>query len=57
MLEVRRQLLAERLGVLLVQVDLVLRDAGREPHGLVGRAAIQVVFERDTYLRCRPGLP
>src|SRR5215472_9803830 len=32
------QLLAERAGVLLVQVDLIRRAAHGEPHGLLGRA-------------------
>jgi len=56
MLDEGCQLLAERPGVLLVQVDLVGRAADGEPHCLVGRPAIQIVFERDGYLGCRPGL-
>jgi len=52
-----RQLFAERPGVLLIQVDLVGRAADREPHCLVGRAALKIVFERDGYLRRHPGLP
>src|SRR5262249_35831391 len=57
MLDEGCQLLAERPGVLLVQVDLVGRAAEPESHGLVGRAAIKIVFEDDRYLRCHPGLP
>src|SRR5262249_60055739 len=52
----RCQLLAERPGILLVQIDLVLGAADPEPQRLLGRAAIQIVFERDNYLRCHPGL-
>jgi hypothetical protein len=44
MLDERCELLAERGGVPLVQVDLVLRAAECEPHGLVGRATIKIVF-------------
>jgi hypothetical protein len=44
-----RELLTERIGVLLAQVDLVVRTAESEPHGLVRRAAIKVVFQRDGY--------
>src|SRR5215472_9824438 len=43
------ELLTERIGVLLAQVDLVVRTAESEPHGLVRRAAIKVVFQRDGY--------
>jgi len=43
-------------GRFLVQVDLVGRAADCEPHGLVGRAAVKIVFERDGYSRCHPGL-
>src|SRR5215471_338498 len=52
MLDEGGQVLAERPGILLAQVDLVLRAADGEPHGLVSRAALQIVFERDCYLRC-----
>src|SRR5215472_5302589 len=55
-LDERRQPLAERAGVLLVQVDLVGRAADYEPHRLVGRAALQIVFERYGYFRRHPGL-
>jgi hypothetical protein len=44
MLDERCQLLAEGPGVLLVQVDLVLRAADSEPHRLVDRAAIKIIF-------------
>jgi len=44
-----RELLTERIGVLLAQVDLVVRTAEAEPHGLIRPAAIKVVFQRDGY--------
>jgi hypothetical protein len=37
-------LLTERPGVLLVQVDLVLRAVHPEPQGLVCRAAVKIIF-------------
>jgi len=51
-----RQLLAEGPGIVLVQIDLVLAATDREPQRLLCRAAIQVVFRCDGYLRCQPGL-
>ena len=42
-----RDLLAERGGVLGVQVDLTVGAVEREPDGLLGRAAGQVVFQDD----------
>src|SRR5262249_39949567 len=47
----------ERIGVLLAQVDLVVRTAKSEPHGLVRRAAIKVVFQRDGYSLSHPQPP
>src|SRR6266516_1515443 len=38
------QLLAERPGILLVQIDLVLRATDRESHRLLRRATIKIVF-------------
>jgi hypothetical protein len=38
------ELLTERPGVLLVQIDLVLRAAAPEPHRLICRAAVKIVF-------------
>jgi hypothetical protein len=52
-----RQSPAERSGVLGAQVDLVLGAAEPESHRHIRRAAIKVVFERDGYLLCHPGLP
>jgi len=49
-LDERRQLLAESPGVLGAQVDLVAGAFETEPHRLICRAAIQVVFQRDGYL-------
>src|SRR5215468_12725303 len=49
MLNRRRQLLAERGGVLGVQVDLIIRAVESEPDGLLCRAAGQIVFEYDAY--------
>src|SRR5262249_59230987 len=57
MLDEGGQLFTERPSILLVQVDLVLHAADREPHGLVSRAAIKIVFERDHYLRCHSRPP
>src|SRR5262249_15720654 len=48
---------AERPGVLLGQVDLVARPVQPEPHRLLGRASVEIVCQRDGYLRCHPGLP
>jgi hypothetical protein len=50
------ELLTERPGVLLVQIDLVLRAADYEPYRLVCRASIEIVFEGDGYLLRHPGL-
>src|SRR5712691_10179544 len=49
-LDERRELRAEGAGVLAAQIDLIFRALEAEPHGLVCRAAIQVVFQRDGYL-------
>ena len=57
MLDIRRDLLAERGSVLLAQVDLVLGAAETEPDRLIGPAAIQVVFQRHRYLLCHPVPP
>ena len=51
-LDERRQLLPEGLGVLGGQIDLILRPAEGEVDGLVGRAATEVVFQRDDYSLC-----
>jgi hypothetical protein len=51
------ELAAERLGVLLAQVDLVRRAVEGEPHRLIRRAAIKIVFQNDGYLLRHPGLP
>jgi hypothetical protein len=44
-------LFAERRGVHLVQVDLILRTTDREPHCLDCRGAVEIVFQRGGYLR------
>ena len=49
MLKVGRELLAERGGVLGVQVDLVVRTVEAEPDGLLGRTAGQVVLQDDAH--------
>jgi hypothetical protein len=49
MLEVGPELLAERGGVLGVQVDLIAGALEGEPDRLLGRAAGQVVFQGDGY--------
>jgi hypothetical protein len=40
----RRKLPSERPGILLIQVDLVLRAAQAEPHSAVCRASVKIVF-------------
>ena len=57
MLEVGRELLGERGGVLGIQVDLIVGAFEREPDGLLGRAAAQVVFEDDAYFLGHLNLP
>src|SRR5215471_21506564 len=52
-----RQLPAERRGVLAVQIYLVIRAVDPEPHRLIRRATIKIVFQRDGYLLCHPRLP
>jgi hypothetical protein len=37
-------LLPERPGVLLIQIDLVLRAAEPEPDRLIGRASVKIIF-------------
>src|SRR6266487_4508813 len=46
-LDERRELLAEGTGVRGAQVDLAVGAAEPEPHCLICRAAIQIVFQRD----------
>src|SRR5262249_14850164 len=53
----RGQLLAEGGGVLGAQVDLIIGAADGEPHGLIGRAAIEIVLQRDGYLLGHRNLP
>jgi hypothetical protein len=43
-------LLAERVGVAGPQVDLIAGAIDGEPDGLIGRAAVEVVFEGDGLL-------
>jgi hypothetical protein len=38
------EFLPERPGVLLIQIDLVLRATEAELHRLVGRASIKIIF-------------
>jgi hypothetical protein len=38
------EFLPERPGVRLIQIDLVLRATEAEPHGLIGRASVKIVF-------------
>jgi hypothetical protein len=54
----RRQLmpLTERRGVAGAQIDLILSAIQPEPHGLVRRATIKIVLQRDSNLLCHPGL-
>jgi len=46
-LDERREHRAQGTGVLGAQVDLVVGAAETEPHRLIRRAAIQIVFQRD----------
>jgi hypothetical protein len=39
-----REFLPERPGVLLIQIDLVLRATKPEPHRLTGRAPAKIIF-------------
>jgi hypothetical protein len=57
MFDERCDLPAERRGVLVAQVDLIFGAAQPEPHGLIRRAAIKIVFQRDGYLLRHPRLP
>jgi hypothetical protein len=54
MLKVGHELLAERRGVFGVQADLIVGAVEREPDGLFGRAAGQVVFENDAFWALLP---
>jgi hypothetical protein len=57
MLDEWRKLFAQFRGILLVQVDLVLRTAYAKPQRLGRRTAIKIVFQRDDYLCCHPNSP
>jgi hypothetical protein len=57
MLDERRELSAERIGVLGAQIDLIVGAAEPEPHRLIRRASIKVVFQRDGNLLCHPRPP
>src|SRR5579859_1004786 len=48
-LDERHELLTERGGVLLAQVNLIVAAAEGEPYRFGGRAAVKVVFQRDGY--------
>jgi hypothetical protein len=52
-----RKLLAQFRGILLVQVDLILRSAYTEPQRLICRAAFKIVFKRHDYLCRHPNPP
>src|SRR4249919_4033629 len=52
----RSDLPAERCGVLLARVDLVLGAAQPEPHRLIRRTAIKIVFQCDGNLLCHSRL-
>jgi hypothetical protein len=56
-LSIGRELLAERGGVLGVQVDLIVGAIEREPDGLLGWAAGQVVLQDDAYFLGHLHLP
>jgi hypothetical protein len=48
---------AERGGIAGPQVDLIVRAIHGEPDRLIGRAAVQVIFQGDGYFLGHPGLP
>ena len=51
------ELLAERGGVLGIQVDLIVGALEGKPHRLLGRAAGQIVFQHDGYFLGHRYLP
>jgi hypothetical protein len=57
MLNERGDHFTERSGVLLAQIDLILRASEPEPHSLIRRAAVKIVFQRDSYSPGHPILP
>jgi hypothetical protein len=57
MLDERRKLLAERGGVLLAQVDLIVGAGEGETQRLVRRSAVEVVLQRDRYSLGHLNLP
>jgi hypothetical protein len=56
-LDERRELPAERIGVLCAQIDLVIGTAEPKSHRLIRRAPIKVIFQRHGYLLRHPGPP
>jgi hypothetical protein len=56
MFDERRYPGPERRGVPLAKVDLVLCAADPEPHRLVRRVAVQIIFERDRDLGAIPDI-
>jgi hypothetical protein len=52
-----RKLLAEQASVRAAQVDLVVLAIEAEPHGLLCRAAVQVVLQRDGHFLSHLNLP
>ena len=56
MIDERCELAAERRGVLLAQIDLILGAIDPEAHRLVCRAPIKIILEFDGYLLCHHGL-
>src|SRR5689334_6114983 len=56
MLDERSELAAQRRGVLLAQIDLIVPTIHPEPHRLIRRTPIKIIFELDGYLLCHPRL-
>ena len=54
MIDERGELAAQRRGVLLAQIDLIFRTIHPEPHRLLRRAPIKIIFELDGYLLRHP---
>jgi hypothetical protein len=48
MIDERRELAAERGGVVAIQIDLIVGAGKAEPQGLVGRTAVEIIFQSDS---------
>jgi hypothetical protein len=55
-LDIRFEPSAERPGIFLAQINLILNAIEREPYCLGGGASIEIVLQYDRYLLCHPDL-